>query len=566
MRPRPSLILAALLLAPSLRAQSAADSALTRLDSALARYCATKRPTQYVCAETLDVAVVRLALTSAPVPPADSTDTTPPPVVITPGPPPGGTIFAHPLAPPSNGALLAELPRDTVSIAYPSIARRIRVTSLQSALDTARAGDELLLAPGSLHPLVTVRRSACWVVVRTDVPDDGDLWHRMTPARADSLNLATITTTSSTAAVTLASGSGCIRFALVRITGTYSSLTAVVRAANSETSVAALPHDLTLDRVVVDATTSDVGRCVYFDVVRGAVTSSTLLNCHSKGRDAQGILVINGAGPFRVENHSIEASHQAIMSGGGAPSIQGLVPSDWVIRRNWFGRPLRWKKTGPTYGPDEWQVKTIVESKSMRRVLLEDNVLANLWPDAQAGFAFLLKTSAQGSGATWMQTSDITVRYNRLVNVANGFNLASVQDGGTPMARVTIYGNVVAPFSYGGGIPIQHLGAIEDVVIQHNTFGSASNLAVSFDGAAGLRTVISGNVIPHGTYGVKGTGTAEGTATLAKFTTNGLFQTNVVYPAVCSVYPVGTVCALPSVLPSAWDGQPIGADAGKVPQ
>jgi hypothetical protein len=47
-------------------------------------------------------------------------------------------------------------------------------------------------------------------------------------------------------------------------------------------------------------------------------------------------------------------------------------------------------------------------------MLIEGNVIENVWPDAQAGYAVLLKSENQGGTAPWTQTTDVTVRYNVL--------------------------------------------------------------------------------------------------------------------------------------------------------
>lgn len=513
---------------------------------------------------------------TAPQPPP--VDTTKPPVDTTtvPPPPPVAVIFSHPYpATLSNGAKLAELPRDTVAVDWPAFVRRVPVTpaTIQAALDSARDGDALELPPGALfsgtlYPKNTAGR-ASWVTIRTAVPDDGDIWRRMTPARADSLNLATFRTANSNPAIWVQTGAHHVRFSMIRADATATvGINAVFRAANSETSLAALPHHIALDRVVVDAKSTDVGRCVYFDVRFGSVTSSTLDNCHSKGRDAQGVLGLNGAGPFRIENDKIVASHQYVMSGGGGPSIPGLVPCDWVIRGNWMTKPLSWKKTGTTYAADEWQGKTGLESKNWCRALVEGNVVENVWPDAQAGFCGLWKSTDQDNNAPQSATYDITVRDNIFRNCANGWNLAGTQQSTQPMSRISVYNNTMDACGFGSsGIGAQFLGGNVDIALLHNTVTCVRNQAMVFDGAPGQRTAIVGNIFPHGVYGVKGAGTGDGTATLNAFTTNGLFQGNVIVGGgSCTQYPAGTLCpaAMPAAPPLAPDGKPAGADMARV--
>src|SRR5689334_15341061 len=72
----------------------------------------------------------------------------------------------------------AELPRATVDTKYPSGGRAVRVRAgadLQAALDAARPGDVLLLAPGATfvgnYRLRNKGAGGGWIVVRTDVSD-----------------------------------------------------------------------------------------------------------------------------------------------------------------------------------------------------------------------------------------------------------------------------------------------------------------------------------------------------------------------------------------------------------
>ena len=62
-------------------------------------------------------------------------------------------------------------------------------------------------------------------------------------------------------------------------------------------------------------------------------------------------------------------------------------------------------------------------------MLIEGNVIENTWADAQAGFAFVMKSENQNWDTPWTQTTDITIRYNRIRNVGGVFNLAANPSG-----------------------------------------------------------------------------------------------------------------------------------------
>ena len=497
-------------------------------------------------------------------------DTTQPPVDTTSGCKPA-CAWTHPFGLFTNGALAAEFPRDSVPVAYPAITRRIAVTpaTLKAAIDSSRNGDELLLPPGSVTNWLQVNNvgpRTGTVVVRTAVPDDGNIWKQMTKGRADSLNLAIIQTTGNNiAAIQFGQAAHHVRFTLVKILQGYPGpLNAIVSGYNQgTTSLAQLPHHITFDRVYVDGQNGDNRRCFYSEFAYFALISSDVENCHSNNGDAQGVLSISGSGPFRVENNKISASHQYTMSGGGGPSIANLIPCDWVIRNNIFTRPLSWKGV--------WQAKTGIESKNFCRALIEYNLVENTWPDAQAGFCVLLKSTDQDNNAPWSQTKDVTFRYNRLRNCANGFNLAANPQGGVPMTRVSIYDNVVEPLCLaavgGEGIPFQFLGPLTDMVVLHNTVQGSCLNAITVDGGANVRTVLRSSYITHGQYGVKGSGTGDGTSTLNTYFLQSLWEDMaIVGGGSCTQYPAGqTTCpsSIPSNPPIGKDGKPLGADFSK---
>lgn len=454
--------------------------------------------------------------TTPPVIVVDSTPTTPPPVVVTPGAPPGPVLFTHPIAPPANGAVLAELPRDTVDVSWPASARRYSCTNLQACLDTAKTGDEVRLAKGASFTDVVVKPTARagWLTVMTDLTgaELGGIWDRMTPTKADALNVATIRSSGgSQSAITVASGAHHVRFVGVRIT-TATPTTSLVRIGLGESDPAQLPHHITIDRVVEDpGPAGDVRRCTTLDGAYLAVLSSTLANCHSNRGDSQGVFFYNAKGPLRVENNAIAAGHQSVFSGGADPAIRGQVPADVVIRRNDLSRPLSWRRAvSGVYNAGEWQTKTNVELKIGKRVLIEGNLICHTWPDAQSGYAVLLKTENQDGGTwgDWSETSDITVRYNRICGAGGGFNLSALANGpGMPMSRVAIYGNEADSVGVGvyqgdTGDALQVSG-VADVVYQDNWTRNPSGRSCIYSAGVNARFV-GRNLVCGGQYGIRG--------------------------------------------------------------
>jgi uncharacterized protein YjdB len=499
----------------------------------------------------------------------DTTTTTAPTTPTSPGG--TGTLQAI--------ATLAELPRASVATTYPTPARQVRVAAganLQTAIDAAQPGDELLLAPGATFTgnfyLPDKGASTSWITIRTDVSDAaiGAPGTRMTPSRAASANLAKILTPNNAAAIATGLSAHHYRLTGLEISGTSaaSDINGIVRlgdGSSAQNSLALVAHDLVVDRAYVHGqTTQWVRRCISLQSATSAVVDSWISDCHSNNGDSQGIVGWNGPGPFLIKNNHIEGGHQGVFFGGADPFITNLSPSDITILGNHITRPVTWSGI--------WQTKTIIETKNARRMLLEGNVIENVWVSAQAGYALLLKSENQSGTAPWSQSTDITVRYNKIRNIGSGINIAANPGWATavPAARISIYDNTidnlgVAPYA-GDGIPLQILGGTYDVIVAHNSWSNAGNQAISFDGGASTRTVIHSNIIPHGAYGVKGSGTGDGISTLNVYAPGGVFSYDAIVGGICTSYPTTTSC--PSSIPSSpglgYDARTIGADLTKI--
>jgi hypothetical protein len=454
-------------------------------------------------------------------------------------------------------AQIAELPRASVDTRYPAGGRAVRLAAtadLQAAIDSAVPGDVLLLAPGAVYSgnfnLPDKGTSNSWIVIRTDVPDTelGAEGTRMTPTRAGVANLAKILTPNIYSTITTAIGANHYRFTGVEIgaTNAASEINALVRFGDNtsaQSSAATTAHDLVIDRSYLHgAPTLELRRCVMLNSATSAVVDSWLADCHSNVSDSQAIVGWNGPGPYLIENNHLEAGHEVVMFGGGGTTVPDLSPSDVTIRGNHFTRPVAWKGV--------WGVKNLLETKNVRRLLVEGNVFENNWSGSQAGFAFVLKSENQTWDSPWTQSTDITIRYNRIRNTGNVWNLAANPSGApaVPAARIDITDNVVENVNTGAftgdGHTLQLLGGLSDVLYAHNTVVSANGGSASAVVLGALpviqRLALHSNVFVHGAYGVKGTGTGEGKVSLAAFAPASLYARNLMIGGGSAVdYPGG---------------------------
>ena len=440
-----------------------------------------------------------------------------------------------------GSATAAELPRATVNTSYPSVNRQIRVAAganLQAAIDAAQAGDELLLAPGAVYSGNFYLRNkgalSGWITIRTDVSESsiGAPGTRMTPGRAASANLAKIVTPNIYSVITTDLGANHYRFTGVEfgVASSVADMNALVRLGenyDTQNSAATTAGYLVFDRTYIHGNSSgQLKRCLMLNSAMTALVDSWLGDCHSNVSDSQAIVGWNGPGPFLIQNNHLEGGHEVIMFGGSSVTVQNLSPSDITIRGNHIMRPSSWKGV--------WQAKNLIESKHARRVLIEGNVIENTWADAQAGFAFVMKSENQNGDNPWTQTTDVTIRYNRIRNVGSVFNLAGNPSGApaVPAARFVITDNIVENVGtgmFGGDGRGFQLTGVTDVVLMHNTVVSASGqnpAAVYFGSGGNSRLVIHSNVLHHGYAGVKGDGMAEGTSSLNNYAAGALYTNN----------------------------------------
>jgi hypothetical protein len=180
-------------------------------------------------------------------------------------------------------------------------------------------------------------------------------------------------------------------------------------------------------------------------------------------------------------------------------------------------------------------VKNHVELKSARRVLIDGNVLENVWVSGQTGYSVMLTPRTNQSGLLAV-VDDITIRNNVLKNVTAGFttlpwdNACLPANGCTNVGeskRVGIYDNLILlrdPKLPGGGdnYGLLILRDSNNLVFQHNTIippagSSYCKWGVYFDaGGKGLPVLpasltnnvwILDNVLCRQTAGPGGTGT-----------------------------------------------------------
>jgi len=447
-----------------------------------------------------------------------------------------------------------EAPRLEVDTSWPQTpGRRIHVADggdLQAALDSARPGDLVEIKAGAVFRgpfTLPAKESSDWILVRSDAPD-GDLppaGERATPAAAAHMPRLV---SESHSVITAAPGAHHYRFVGLEIAPSPGrALTALVQLGGSETSIDQIPHHIIFDRCYLHGDPArGTRRGIALNSAYTAVIDSYLSDFKEVGADSQALAGWAGPGPFRIADNYLEGAGENLMFGGADPPIRDLVPSDIVVVRNHFAKPLSWRIGDPGYAGTAWTVKNLFELKNARRVRIEGNLFENSWPHAQNGFAILFTVRNQDGTAPWSCVEDVTFADNIVRRSAAGVNLLGRDDGHPSSTgrtrRILIRNNVfdsIGGDAWGGsGILFQILGGTEDVVIENNT-ASQTGSVIMAEGPPHTGFVFRGNVAPHNAYGVTGTGTGVGRQTLAAYFPGAQFEANCLAGGKAGDYPSG---------------------------
>jgi len=468
------------------------------------------------------------------------------------------TVASGTVASPSQGvsgvtAAQPAAPQTTPTYgALPSASRVVRVAAggnLQAALDNALPGDAILLAPGARFTGNFVLRNknlaspcSAWITVRTDASAPV-LGQRTTPSIA--AGYAKLVSTTVAPALRTDPKASCYRLSgleiVLPVISSYNYGLVFLgdggnlSAGESQVTTDIAPRNLVLDHLYVHGESgSNFTRCIALNSASTVIADSWISECHAKGFDSQAIGGWNGPGPYLIQNNYLAAAGENIMFGGADPHITNLVPSDITIRGNHFYKNPAWKGV--------WTIKNLLELKSARRLLIENNVFENNWIAAQTGMAIIFKSANDGGTAAWQGTTDVTFRYNIVRNSPQGLAIAAHPETNPAVhvARVRVENNLFYNIgTYNGtsyGRMLILLQDPHDLTIAHNTMihnytGDGQMMISDVSYGAARNIVLSNNVATKGgPYGaVMYSGARIGTESLNAFASSyWAFDRNVV--------------------------------------
>lgn len=272
-----------------------------------------------------------------------------------------------------------------------------------------------------------------------------------------------------------------------------------------------------------------------------SILRSYIDDCFSSypGPDTQAILAWDTPGPILINDNFLRGGSETVMLGGADPSSEANIPSDVIIRNNTItSRP-------------EWQqqlvgVKSRLELKAGRRVLIENNVVEYVWGGhGQDGFAISLTVRNQDGRAPYSTIEDIVIQHNTFQHAAGAINILATdnQHPSQRLARVTFSANSffdIDPKKYTGSPKLIQIGAGPlSLSLTGNTFDAAVNSTstIYFYGAMADDLTVTLNTFPKTKYGVFGDGASTGFDAVSKlpkawikFVASGTFSGNIETP------------------------------------
>jgi len=422
---------------------------------------------------------------------------------------------------------------------------------LQDALNRARPGDTILLQRGTTYignfTLPAKEGGDRPITLRTagddGFPAEGE---RMSPLAADAL--AKVRSANGASALVTAPGARNWRIALVEFLANRDGagdIIALGDGGTAQSSLAAVPSDLTLDRLYVHGD-PDRGqkRGIALNSAQTTIVGCYVSDIKALGQDSQAIAGWNGPGPYTIENNYLEAASENIMFGGADPSILELTPSRIVVRNNFLSKPLAWKEPGAP----RWQVKNLFELKNARGVLVEHNVMERSWQQAQSGYAVLFTVRNQDGACPWCQVEDVEFRFNVVRDVAAAVSVLGT-DPNFPSRQtnnIRIHDNVfdgIDREAWGGDGYFALLSdAPRDIAIDHNTIiQRASGGVVKIAHGVTTDFRLTNNIAAHGDYGIIGTGHGIGNDSIAAYLPGARITNNVLAGGNRSAYPGGNL-------------------------
>jgi hypothetical protein len=450
---------------------------------------------------------------------------------------------------------------------------------LQKAIDSAEPGQTLALDPAGAWMTAALRKKSGGGPIR--LTTDGA---QLKPGRVTADEAQGFAKLGGSAASGLTTDPGAGNYIVDHIRmvpAANASVTSAQLSQGNETNPDDLAHDITLDRMFFETNPSYgqkrglAGNCDNLIVRR--TTFIGFCCSTSVTSDSQAIAIWNARGPFLIDNCYLEGGAENMLVGGADPKIQGLIPSNGVVRHCTMFKPLEWKTKYPG------AIKNLFELKNAQGWLVEQNHFENVWTSGQAGRAILFTVRNQNGSAPWCTIQDIMFRRNRVVGVEqDAVNILALDDKPDVVSvrarNIALVQNLFD--GVGSGILLNR--GMDGLLIDHNTFVGIKGRFLSFNpkGQTFTGLAVTNTIAPSGAYGIHSADYEVGKATLDAYAPGYVWNNNIMerstslsrnirYPSGTRIVPLNTIrdgldptTRLPVVSDlqmDGTDGQPIGA-------
>jgi hypothetical protein len=224
-----------------------------------------------------------------------------------------------------------------------------------------------------------------------------------------------------------------------------------------------------------------------------------------------------------------------VLFGGADSASADFIPSDIEIRRNHFYKPLTWRVGDPSYAGTHWSVKNLLELKSARRAIIENNLFEQNWKDSQGGTAILFTVRNQNGTAPWSTIEDINFRSNIVIHAAAGLAFLGTDDEQTSgtLTRVAVVNNLWDDLSCSTWSDdcdtdwLSYFRGPDEVTTENNTVFNATGRLMLFASLDTTELVHRYNIGSYQTGGVGGDGTGQCDAAFAVYAPDVVFTGNV---------------------------------------
>jgi len=372
---------------------------------------------------------------------------------------------------------------------------------LQSAIDSARYGDTIVLEAGATFrgPIILRFKEGAsdtsqYITLTTSTPNALPAENQRVNPQTHAQAMPKIVGPDSSVAIATDERAHHYKFIGIEFAPAEDSkyLYNLIDLGKTEyKSLDQFPQNLVFDRCYVHSTGLNKARRG-FGLNSGDTTiiNSYISGFAGEGDETQAICGWNGPGPFRIVNNYIEGGGQNIMFGGADPAVPNLVPSDIEIRRNFMYKPREW------FG--KAAIKAMIELKNARKVVIDGNVLES------AGLigAFVLTVRNQGGRAPWSTLEDISITNNVVRHSNTGFSILGKDDlqPSQQAKRIRIANNLMVDIvpDYSAVFMIGCCG--NTVTVENNTVQQTGNIMTCY-GTNHSPFVFRNNIIQFNEYG-----------------------------------------------------------------